>query len=72
MAQITNREIHLKSRPVGLPTTENFEIVHTPLPDVGAKEKCWCVTHTCPLIRICVGVWSIGRVTRRHSNWTRP
>ncbi len=27
-----NREIHLRSRPVGLPTTDNFELVEGPLP----------------------------------------
>ena len=38
MAQITNREIHLKSRPNGLPTADNFELVRTPLPQAGAGE----------------------------------
>jgi hypothetical protein len=35
---ITAHEIRLKSRPVGLPKPENFELVQTPLPDPGAGE----------------------------------
>ncbi|HYD49716.1 MAG TPA: NADP-dependent oxidoreductase [Terriglobales bacterium] len=30
-----NREIHLKSRPVGMPTAENFELVETEMPRPG-------------------------------------
>lgn len=36
MSQGESREIHLKSRPVGVPTEENFEVVSVPLPQ--AKE----------------------------------
>jgi hypothetical protein len=32
MSASINREIHLKSRPVGTPTVENFELVETPMP----------------------------------------
>ncbi|MEI9995212.1 MAG: NADP-dependent oxidoreductase [Rhizomicrobium sp.] len=35
MANQTNREIHLKSRPVGLPTTDNFEVAETTVPTPG-------------------------------------
>src|SRR5262249_17090850 len=30
-----NRQVHLKSRPVGAPTTANFEIVDAPMPSAG-------------------------------------
>lgn len=33
MPNLVSREIRLKSRPVGLPTAENFELVDVPLPD---------------------------------------
>src|SRR5271165_6778519 len=33
-----NREIHLKSRPVGAPTPENFELVETAIPEPGPGE----------------------------------
>lgn len=33
MSSISNREIHLASRPVGMPTAANFELVETHLPD---------------------------------------
>ncbi|MFQ5665036.1 MAG: NADP-dependent oxidoreductase [Candidatus Binatia bacterium] len=32
MTETKNHEIHLKSRPVGLPTEESFELVETPIP----------------------------------------
>ena len=35
---ITSREIRLKSRPVGLPTTDNFELAKVELPAPGAGE----------------------------------
>jgi hypothetical protein len=35
MAREVNREIHLKSRPVGMPSAENFELVETPIPSPG-------------------------------------
>jgi len=31
----TNREIHLRRRPVGLPTPEDFELVETAIPEPG-------------------------------------
>ena len=34
MSTLVNREIHLRSRPVGLPTADNFELVETPLPEL--------------------------------------
>ena len=33
MSNFVNREIRLKSRPIGLPTAENFELVEVPLPE---------------------------------------
>ena len=35
MTERVNREIHLKSRPTGMPTAENFELVETPIPQPG-------------------------------------
>jgi NADPH-dependent curcumin reductase CurA len=35
MADRLNREIHLKSRPSGMPTAANFELVETPVPKPG-------------------------------------
>ena len=35
MANQKNREIRLKSRPVGMPTTDNFELVETAVPTPG-------------------------------------
>jgi NADPH-dependent curcumin reductase CurA len=35
MAEPVNREIHLKSRPTGMPKAENFELVETPIPKPG-------------------------------------
>ncbi len=35
MAEHVNREIHLKSRPAGMPKAENFELVETPMPKPG-------------------------------------
>ncbi len=31
-------EIHLKSRPTGMPTADNFELVETPIPEAGAGQ----------------------------------
>src|SRR5579872_552325 len=33
-----NREIRLKSRPVGLPTADNFEVAETPVPTPAAGQ----------------------------------
>ena len=38
MSQILSREVHLKSRPVGMPTVEEFELVINPLPDPAERE----------------------------------
>src|SRR3954447_19729870 len=35
MAERTNREIRLRSRPHGWPTADNFELVETPVPEPG-------------------------------------
>ena len=35
MSQSTNREIHLASRPTGMPESENFKLVETPMPKTG-------------------------------------
>jgi NADPH-dependent curcumin reductase CurA len=35
MSQSTNREIHLASRPTGMPKAENFKLVETPMPKTG-------------------------------------
>jgi NADPH-dependent curcumin reductase CurA len=34
----TNREIHLKQRPVGMPTTNDFELVERPVPEPGPNQ----------------------------------
>jgi hypothetical protein len=38
MAERVNREIHLKSRPVGMPRAENFELVERPMPKPGGGQ----------------------------------
>jgi len=38
MEQDINRQVLLKSRPEGIPEAENFEIVNTPLPELGDNE----------------------------------
>ncbi len=38
MPPVKNREIHLKSRPVGVPTPDNFELVESPAPVPGEGE----------------------------------
>lgn len=38
MHSVQNREIHLKSRPVGIPTPDNFELVESPVPVPGEGE----------------------------------
>ncbi len=38
MKDIVSREFHLKSRPVGLPTPDNFELVNVPVPQPGDGE----------------------------------
>ena len=35
---VTSREIHLKSRPVGMPTVDNFELVTVSVPDPAPDE----------------------------------
>jgi len=38
MEQSINRQVRLKSRPVGIPQAEHFEIVNAPVPDLGDNE----------------------------------
>ena len=38
MVPKTNRQVRLKSRPVGIPQAEHFEIVETAVPEVGERE----------------------------------
>jgi NADPH-dependent curcumin reductase CurA len=38
MSEMVNREIHLKSRPVGMPTADNFELVTVPISEPGDGE----------------------------------
>ena len=38
MTEILNREIHLKSRPVGLPGEDDFELVEAAMPQIGDGE----------------------------------
>jgi NADPH-dependent curcumin reductase CurA len=38
MKQDINRQVLLKSRPTGIPDADNFEIVKTPIPELGDKE----------------------------------
>jgi len=38
MSTPVNREIHLKSRPVGTPTADNFQLVETPMPKPAAGQ----------------------------------
>lgn len=38
MSKLTGREIHLKSRPVGMPSLDNFELVSVPVPEPGQGE----------------------------------
>ncbi|MFW9915718.1 MAG: NADP-dependent oxidoreductase [Candidatus Thorarchaeota archaeon] len=38
MSDDVNREIHLKNRPVGMPTEADFELVETPIPKPGPGE----------------------------------
>ena len=38
LIETVSREIHLKSRPVGMPTEENFEIATISLPPPGAGQ----------------------------------
>ena len=38
MEQSVNRQVRLKSRPVGIPQAEHFQIVNTPVPDLGDNE----------------------------------
>jgi NADPH-dependent curcumin reductase CurA len=38
MEQSVNRQVRLKSRPTGIPQAEHFEIVNTPVPDLGDNE----------------------------------
>ncbi|MFQ5980797.1 MAG: NADP-dependent oxidoreductase [Candidatus Heimdallarchaeota archaeon] len=38
MNEEANKEIHLKNRPIGLPTEEDFQLVETAIPEPGAGE----------------------------------
>jgi NADPH-dependent curcumin reductase CurA len=38
MGKSINRQVKLKSRPVGIPQAEHFEILETPIPDLGDNE----------------------------------
>lgn len=38
MDKMVNREIHLKSRPVGLPRESDFELVEVPIPEIGERQ----------------------------------
>ena len=38
MPPTTNRQVRLKSRPVGIPQAEHFEIVAAPLPELKERE----------------------------------
>jgi NADPH-dependent curcumin reductase CurA len=38
MTSNANRQVRLKSRPVGIPQADNFEIVTTPLPDIADRQ----------------------------------
>ena len=38
MSSRQNRQVVLKSRPVGIPQSEHFEIVNTPLPELQPGE----------------------------------
>ncbi len=38
---LVNRQVVLKSRPAGAPTTADFDIVETPLPAPGDGEILW-------------------------------
>ncbi len=38
MEKSINRQVKLKSRPVGIPQAEHFEILETPIPDLGDNE----------------------------------
>ena len=38
MTQSTSREIHLKKRPEGLPTVDDFEVAMVPMPEAGPGE----------------------------------
>jgi NADPH-dependent curcumin reductase CurA len=35
MAKKMSREIHLKNRPLGMPSLKDFELVEVPIPEVG-------------------------------------
>jgi hypothetical protein len=35
MSAPINREIHLRSRPAGMPTADNFQLVEMPMPKPG-------------------------------------
>lgn len=38
MSHAVNREIHLKRRPVGTPTADDFQLVETPMPKPAAEQ----------------------------------
>jgi len=61
MSQSTNREIHLASRPTGVPEPENFKLVETPMPKTGQGQ--FLVRN----ILMSVDPYMRGRMTDRES-----
>ena len=61
MSQSTNREIHLASRPTGVPKPENFKLVETPMPKTGQGQ--FLVRN----ILMSVDPYMRGRMTDRES-----
>ena len=51
---IPTNEIRLKSRPSGLPSEDDFELVETML-DNPQTANCWSATCGCRLILTCAG-----------------
>ena len=64
---VTSREIRLKSRPIGMPSAENFDLATVTVPDPAPGEvqvkNIWMTVD-----RICVAAWSIARAMYRHFN----
>ena len=69
---VAAREIHLKSRPSGLPVPENFELVERRLAAPDRRASCWSGRYSCRSTLICAAAWSIARATsRRFSSMKR-